>query len=189
MRGSRIWLAAAIALFVGFWVLRGVFGGLDASRSESREAAGRPVPVAEDVEEQQLVVELVEPPSSAGTISPTGLLRRMYPSLWVAEGFCWEEAEAGYDGASARIDTGLAPGADPPADLLQFFEGRGKHYDDYGYRWFNRNQLLFMHQKMLVTAGGRSGPSAGVTRIVRRESPDGRQFWEQYDGAAVYPCD
>ncbi|MDE2744737.1 MAG: hypothetical protein OXI41_01955 [Chloroflexota bacterium] len=145
--------------------------------------------MVEQVEAQEMVVELVEPPSLARTLSPTGILRRMYPSLRVAEGFCWEEAEAAYEGESPRIDTGLAPGADPPADLLAFFEGQGESYDDYEHRWFNRNQLLFMHQEMFVTEGGRRGPRAVVTRIVRREGPDGQQFWEEYDAAAMYPCD
>ncbi|MDE2893246.1 MAG: hypothetical protein OXN86_12160 [Chloroflexota bacterium] len=189
MRNGRLWLVGVIALFVGFWLLRGVLSSPDGSPSESGEPARRSVLAAEEVEAQELVVELVEPPSSAGTISPTGLLRRMYSSLWMANGFCWEEAEAAYDAASPKVDTGLDPGGDPPADLLEFFEGRGESYDDYAYHWFNRNQLLFMHQEMVVTEGGRSGPSAGVLRIVRREGPDSQQFWETYDAAAVYPCD
>ncbi|MYE06499.1 MAG: hypothetical protein F4Y04_04635 [Chloroflexi bacterium] len=189
MRSGRIWLVGMIALLVGFWVLRSVLGGPDASPHESRETAGQPLPAAEEVEPQEMGVELVEPPSYAGTISPTGLLRRMYPSLWNANGFCWEETEAAYDADSPRVDTGLARGDDPPADLLEFFEGQGNSYGDYGYRWFNRNQLLFMRQEMVVSEGGRRGPSAVATRVVRREGPDGRQFWEEYDAAAVYPCD
>ena len=189
VRSGRIWLVVAIGFFAGFWVLRGLFGGPDASPSVSREEQGQPLPEAEEIEAPEVMVELVEPPSVAGTIFPTGLLRRMYPLLWSAEGFCWEESEAGYDADSPRIDTGLVHGADPPADLLEFLAGRGESYDDYGYKWFNSRQLLFMHQEMSVTDGGRSGPRAGATRVVRREAPDGRQFWEVFDGAAVYPCD
>ena len=189
MRGSRIWLVAGIVIFLGFWVLRGLFSGPDASPNVSREEREQPLQEMEEIETPEMTVELVEPPSVAGTISPTGLLRRMYPSLWHAEGFCWEEAEAAYDADSPRIDTGLVRGAEPPADLLEFLADRGESYDDYGHKWFNPHQLLFMHQEMSVTEGGRSGPRAGVTRVVRREAPDGRQFWDQYDGAAVYPCD
>lgn len=189
MCSGRIWLVAAFTLFVGFWVLRGLFGGPDASPNVSREEREQPLQETEEIETPEMTVELVEPPSAVGTISPTGLLRRMYPSLWSAEGFCWEEAEAGYDADSPRIETGLVHGADPPADLLEFHADRGESYDDYEYKWFNRRQLLFMHQEMSVTEGGRSGPRAGVTRVVRRETPYGRQFWDQYDGAAVYPCD
>lgn len=147
------------------------------------------MPVAEQLEAPEMDVDLLEPPSVAGTISPTGLLRRMYPSLWMANGFCWEEAEAAYDGDSPRVDTGLAPDAEPPANLLEFFEGRGERLDEYEYQWFNRNELLFMQQQIVVTGEGRSGPSARVVRIVRRDSSDGEQFWEVYDAAAVYPCD
>ena len=189
MRVGRLWMVGATALFVGFWVLRGLFGGPDASPRESSEEQKQTLPIAEHIDAEPEVVDLVEPPAMAGTISPTGLLRRMYPSLWTAKGYCWEEAEAAYDADSPRIDTGLVSGADPPGDLLEFFTSRGESYDDYGYRWFNRNQLLFMRQEMLVTEGGRSGPRAVVTRIVRREGPDGRQFWARYDAAAVYPCD
>ncbi len=188
MRGGRIWLVAAIALIAGFWVLRGVFGGPDASPQRVAREAGTAAANAEEIEAPEITVELVEPPAAAGTISPTGLLRRMYPSLRSAEGFCWEEAEAAYDSDSQRIDTGLDRGAEPPADLLEFLAGRGESYEDYGYKWFNRRQLLFMHQEMFVTDGGRSGPRAVVTRVVRREGSNGRQFWEEYDGAAVYPC-
>ncbi len=190
MRPGRIWLIGAIAFFAGAsGCCAACSAGLDDSLPESRKASRQSAPVVEQVEAQEMVVELVEPPSLARTLSPTGILRRMYPSLRVAEGFCWEEAEAAYEGESPRIDTGLAPGADPPADLLAFFEGQGESYDDYEHRWFNRNQLLFMHQEMFVTEGGRRGPRAVVTRIVRREGPDGQQFWEEYDAAAMYPCD
>lgn len=189
MRSGRIWLVAAVALIVGFWVLRGLFGGPDAPPGVSHDERGQPLPEVQETETPEVMVELVEPPSVAGTLSPTGLLRRMYPTLWSAEGFCWEEAEAAYDSDSPRIDTGLADGSDPPADLLEFFADRGESYEDYEYKWFSRGQLLFMHQEMFVTKGGRSGPRAGVTRVVRREGPDGRQFWEEFDGAAVYPCD
>ncbi len=189
MRTGRVWLVAAVVLSVGFWVLRGLFGGPDAPPSVSHGEQRGALSEAEQIETPEMIVELVEPPSAAGTISPTGLLRRMYPSLWSADGFCWEEAEAAYDSGSPRIDTGLAHGSNPPADLLEFFADRGESYDDYEYTWFSRRQLLFMHQEMFVTDGGRTGPRAGVTRVVRREAPDGRQFWEEFDGAAVYPCD
>ena len=189
MRKGRIRLAAAIALLVGFWVLRGVCSSPGASPHESRQTARPSTSTTQDVEAPETLVELAAPPSTAGTISPTGLLRRLYPSLWMADGFCWQESEAAYDAGSPRIDTGLDPGADPPADLLEFFERRGKRLDDYRYRWFNRNQLLFMRQELVVSESGRRGPGAAVTRTVRRESPDGRQFWEQHDAAAVHPCD
>jgi len=189
VRNGRLWLVGLIVILVGFWIARGLFGGADGSPSDSRDEPSQTEPVAEQLGAPEIDVELVEPPAVAGTLSPTGLLRRMYPSLWNANGFCWEEAEAAYDADSPRVDTGLARADDPPADLLEFFEGQGESYGDYGYRWFNRNQLLFMRQEEVVSEGGRRGLSAVVTRIVRREGPDGLQFWEQYDAAAVYPCD
>lgn len=189
MRNGRIWLVGVVVLFAGFWIVRGLFGGPDGSPNDSRDEPSRTPPVAEQLDAPEMDIELVEPPSEAGTISPTGLLRRMYPSLWRANGFCWEEVEAAHDGDSPRVETGLAHGDEPPPDLLEFFEGRGERLDEYEHQWFNRHQLLFMRQEMVVTEGGRSGPSAAVRRVVRREAPDGRQFWERYDSAAVYPCD
>jgi len=61
VRNGRLWLVGVIALFVGFWLLRGVLSSLDGSPSESGEPARRSVPAAEEVEAQELVVELVEP--------------------------------------------------------------------------------------------------------------------------------
>ena len=189
MSRGRVAVALMLLAFVGFWVLRGFFGGPDASPSEPNEGPTQGSPTVEEIEAEEIVVELVEPRGLGGIASPTGLLRSMYPSLWGAEGFCWEEATSLLDGANKRVATGLRDGDEPPPDLLALFEGRRRGYDDYEHRSFNSNRVLFLDQQMTVTASGREGPRASAVRIIRLERPDGRQGWTDDESAAIYLCD
>ena len=135
------------------------------------------------------MAQLVEPRGLGGNVSPTRLLRNLYPSLWNVEGFCWEEGTSDHDAANTRVDTGLARDDDPPPDLLKFFEGRRRGYDDCEHKSFGSSRLLFLHQEMPATASGGERPLASAVTIIRMETPDGRQLWGVDESAAFYPCD
>lgn len=187
MRGGRAWVMAVVGLFVGFWVLRGLFGGPDPSSFEPQTQEPQALQSVE--ESERTIVQLVEPRGLGGVFSPTRLLRNMYPTLWNAEGFCWEETTSDFDAETRRVATGLTDDSDPPADLLAMFELRSDDYDDYEHKSFNSRRLLFLHQEVIVTEAGREGPLATVFRIVRMESADGQQSWQDDESASVYPCD
>ena len=189
MRGGRTWVVVAAVLFVGFWVLRGFFGGTHTQTDRLAEEYDQLPPAAEEVELGEMVVELVDPRGLARQSSPTNLLRNLYPTLWNADGYCWEEVTSDFDAETRRVSTGLTDNSDPPDDLLAVFEGWSRGFEDYEYKSFTPRRLIFLHQEMIVTEQGREGPLASVVRIVRMEGPEGRQHWEADESAAVYPCD
>ena len=124
-----------------------------------------------------------------GFVSPTRLLRNLYPSLWNADGYCWEEGTSDHDAANTRVETGLDDGDEAPPDLHELFKGRRRGYNDYEHKSFNSSRLLFLHQEVVATADGREGPLASALIVIRMESSDGQQFWVLDESAAVYPCD
>ncbi|MCY3572274.1 MAG: hypothetical protein OXH19_13175 [Chloroflexi bacterium] len=184
MSRRRLGALVAILAFGCFWALRALLGGSD---SASVVPQASPTQPAEAIDEQ--VIQLVEPRGLGGNLSPTRLLRNLYPSLWRADGYCWEEGTSDHDAANAQVDTGLTDGDEPPADLLALFAGRLRGYHDYEHRSFNSRRLLFLHQEMTATSAGREGPQASAVKIIRMERPDGRRFWAVDDSATVYPCD
>ena len=168
---GRAAAVVAILALASFWALRALLGGSDSTPTETHPPLAQP---AESVTE---VVQLAEPRGLGGIVSPTRFLRNLYPSLWNADGYCWEEGTSDHDAANARTDTALADGDEAPPELLELFEGRRRGYHDYEHKSFNSNRLLFLHQEMVTTAGGQEGPLASALTVIRMEAPNGRQFW------------
>ena len=184
MRGGRAWLLAAIALFVGFWVLRGLFGGPEPeSGTQVLDAPAQPE--MQTGEEAPSAAMLVEPPLGGASISPRRLLQRMYGDL---ENFCWEDVTVDYDIGTAQISLGFTASDTPPADLIQLFNEGTFRYDEYQYKWFGSRRLLLLRQVLVDAEGGGQGPHASAIEVLRFRGSNGVEFWEFGEAAAVYPC-
>lgn len=180
-RWSRLWVTLLALVFVGFWVLRALFGG------PSPEAVERPgVDMPQEGHEEQVEPTLVEPPTLVASTPPLRLLQRMYRHI---EDLCWEHGEAAYDADSQRVPLDFGANEEPPQDLLEFLGSSKRSFEEYQYRWFGSYRLLLMYQEWIVTPGGREGPRAGVSEVFKFVSSDGSTFWGYGEGAGVSPCD
>ena len=185
MRSNTVRLLALVGLFMGSLGFAGCVGADQESQSTSTTGKQQ----VQEIEQTPSTAVLVEPRGLGAASSPTRLLRNVYPSLWNADGYCWEEGTSDHDGANRRVATDLVDGDDLPPELLSLFERRGDDLDDYEYRSLNSGRLLFLKQEVIMTAGGLEGPRASAITFIRLESPDGRMFWTADESAAVYPCD
>ena len=185
MRSNTLRFLALVGVVVGALGIAAC--GDDKPGSQSTAMPGQQQ--VQEIERQTAVAALAEPRGLGAVSSPTRLLRNLYPALWNADGYCWEEGTSDHDGANRQVSTDLVDGDEPPPDLLALFERRGDDYGDYEYKSFNSSRLLLLRQEVIVTASGRKGPRASAISIIRLESPDGRQFWTADESAAVYPCD
>ena len=184
MSRDRLVIALLILTFVGFWVLRALFGGPE-PESGAQVLDGTAQPEMQTGEESPSSPMLVEPPLGGASISPRTLLQRMYGDL---ENFCWEDVTVDYDIDTAQISLGFSASDTPPADLIQLFNETMFRYDEYQYKWFGSRRLLLLRQVLVDAEGGGQGPHASAIEVLRFRGSNGVEFWAFGEAAAVYPC-
>ena len=184
MSRDRLVIALLILTFVGFWVLRALFGGPDPERAAQAPEVPTQL-VAQESEELVSAPVLVEPPLGGASISPRRLLQRMYGDL---ENFCWEDVTVDYDIDTAQISLGFTASDAPPADLIELIDQGRFRYDEYQYKWFGSRRLLLLRQVLVDTEDGVQGPHASAIEVLRFRGSNGVEFWAVGEAAAVYPC-